>query len=115
MVNLSSDVNSQVVAQREKIEETIRSFNNIADLLEEVTPKIKTISDLSYENNEKKDNIAEIIETVSAVSEELSATTEEVAATGQEFTKTSKEVSAVSNKVIDAVNELNNKINDFTI
>lgn len=115
MVNLSSDVNSQVVAQREKIEETIKSFNNIADLLEEVTPKIKTISDLSYENNEKKDNIAEIIETVSAVSEELSATTEEIAATGQEFTETSQEVSAVSNKVIDAVNELNNKINDFTI
>lgn len=115
MVNLSSDVNSQVVAQREKIEETIKSFNNIADLLEEVTPKIKTISDLSYENNEKKDNIAEIIETVSAVSEELSATTEEVAATGQEFNETSQEVSAVSNKVIDAVNELNNKINDFII
>ncbi|HCW53708.1 MAG TPA: methyl-accepting chemotaxis protein [Clostridium sp.] len=112
---LTSEVNSQVLIQRDKIDGTIDSFNKIAELLENITPKIKEVSILSSENNKKKDKIIEVIETISAVSEELSATTEEVAATAQEFNGSSKEIKAVSDKVTESINELNEKDNKFKI
>lgn len=115
MVDLTREVNSQVLVQRDKIDGTIESFNNIAELLEEITPKIKSVSNLSFENNKKKDEIIEIIEVVSAVSEELSATMEEVAATSQEFNGSSKEIKAVADKVAESINELNEKVSKFTI
>lgn len=115
MNNLSNDVNEQVTLQRQKIIDTILSFNNISDLLDEITPKINVISNLAKENGDKKGIIIETIGTASAVSEELSATTEEVAATGHEFAKTSKEISSVSSKMIKSINELNESIDKFTI
>ncbi|MDD6794073.1 MAG: methyl-accepting chemotaxis protein [Clostridiaceae bacterium] len=115
MSNLSDDVNYQVELQRQKIIDTISSFNNISDLLNEITPKINVISELSKENGVKKGTIIEQIGNASAVSEELSANTEEVTATGYEFTKTSKEISSVSNKIIESIDELNDNINKFII
>ncbi|WP_294405625.1 methyl-accepting chemotaxis protein [uncultured Clostridium sp.] len=115
MNNLSDDINDQVKLQREKINETILSFNVIAELLNEVTPKISAIADLSIDNGVKKDNIIETIGNASAVSEELSATTEEVSATGREFAESSKEVSSVSRKIVESINELNENMNRFTI
>ena len=112
---LIGEVNSQVLIQRNKIDGTIESFNNIAELLEKITPKIKEVSNLSSENNKKKNDILEIIEVVSSVSEELSATTEEVAATAQEFNGSSKEIKLVSDKVTESINELSEKVDKFKI
>ncbi|MBE6054665.1 MAG: HAMP domain-containing protein [Clostridium sartagoforme] len=115
MIELTSDVNLQVVVQREKIDGTVDSFKNIAELLDEIAPKINSLSELSNENGKKKEEMLEMIESVSAVAEELSATIEEVAATTEEFNNSGKHVNSVSNKVIDSIGELNKRVDDFTI
>ncbi|MBN1067885.1 methyl-accepting chemotaxis protein [Clostridium sp. ZS1] len=115
MIQSSTDINSEVDNQKISINNTINSFNNITDLLNEITPKIQEVSNISNNNNKKKDIILEVIESVTAISEELAASTEEIDATAQEFNVSSKDISTVSEKLAQLIEELNEEVNKFII
>lgn len=108
-------MNKEMINQKENIEKTIESFNNVAMSLENIIPKIEVISEISYNNNNRTSNIISSVESVTAVSEELAATTEEVAATSQDFTQSSKTIEYVSNSILEIMSDLNEKIERFKL
>ncbi|MBW6409452.1 methyl-accepting chemotaxis protein [Clostridium weizhouense] len=111
----TNDINLEVSNQKDKINNTIKSFNSILNLLREVTPKIQQISEISSNNNTKKDHILEVIQSVTAISQQLVASTEEVDATAEEFNVSSKDINTVSEKLIELIEELNKEVNKFSI
>ena len=111
----TNGMNKEMINQKENIEKTIESFNNVAMSLENIIPKIEVISEISYNNNNRTSNIISSVESVTAVSEELAATTEEVAATSQDFTQSSKTIEYVSNIILEIMSDLNEKIERFKL
>ncbi|SFC19623.1 methyl-accepting chemotaxis protein [Clostridium uliginosum] len=115
IIDSTKSINSEVITQKERIDNTVNSFNNITKLLSDITPKIQEISNISNNNNDKKNSIVEAIQTATAISQELAATTEEVNATAEDFTLSSKDINKVSDKLVKLIEDLNKEINKFTI
>lgn len=115
IINSTESINLEVSSQKQKINLTVDTFSNIAELLKEVSPKIQQILNISNSNDERKDDVLHALENLTAISEELAATTEEVDATAEEFNGSSGDIRIVSDKLIDSIIELNEEIDKFII
>ncbi|MBN1077848.1 methyl-accepting chemotaxis protein [Clostridium botulinum] len=115
IINSTESINLEVSSQKQKINLTVDTFSNIAELLKEVSPKIQQILNISNSNDERKDDVLHALENLTAISEELAATTEEVDATAEEFNGSSGDIRIVSDKLIDSIRELNEQIDKFII
>ncbi len=115
IIDSTESINLEVSSQKQKINLTVGIFNNIAELLKEVSPKIQQILNISNSNDERKDDVLHALENLTAISEELAATTEEVDATAEEFNESSGDIRIVSDKLVDSIRELNEEINKFII
>ncbi|MBN1048851.1 methyl-accepting chemotaxis protein [Clostridium botulinum] len=115
IINSTESINLEVSSQKQKINLTVDTFSNIAELLKEVSPKIQQILNISNSNDERKDDVLHALENLTAISEELAATTEEVDATAEEFNESSGDIRIVSDKLIDSIRELNEEIDKFII
>ncbi|HBJ1648863.1 UNVERIFIED_ORG: chemotaxis protein [Clostridium botulinum] len=115
IINSTESINLEVSSQKQKINLTVDTFSNIAELLKEVSPKIQQILNISNSNDERKDDVLHALENLTAISEELAATTEEVDATAEEFNGSSGDIRIVSDKLIDSIRELNEEIDKFII
>ncbi|NFR87908.1 methyl-accepting chemotaxis protein [Clostridium botulinum] len=115
IIDSTESINLEVSSQKQKINLTVDTFNNIAELLKEVSPKIQQILNISNSNDERKDDVLHALENLTAISEELAATTEEVDAAAEEFNESSGDIRIVSDKLVDSIRELNEEINKFII
>ena len=98
-----------------RINNTIKSFVSIEELLNKITPQIENILNISNDNKAKKDKILESIQSTTAISEELAATTEEVDATAEEFCASSRNIKKAACDLSEIIEELNNEINKFIV
>lgn len=115
MVNSTEAINDEVNNQKSKIKSTIDSFNNIEDLLNELSPKISELLTLSNNNVKRKDGIVESIQSATAISEELAASTEEVDATAEEFRNSGKDIYDASRELSEIIEQLTEAVNKFLI
>ncbi|WP_252235021.1 methyl-accepting chemotaxis protein [Clostridium sp. ZS1] len=115
IIDSTESINLEVSSQKQKINLTVDTFNNIAELLKEVSPKIQQILNISNSNDERKDDVLHALENLTAISEELAATTEEVDAAAEEFNESSGDIRIVSDKLVDSIRELNEEIDKFII
>ena len=115
MIDSTTTINLEIKEQKEKLNNTTKSFEDMTQLIKDIAPKINQLVILSKDNNNKKDIILQSIESVTAISEELAASTEEVSATSDEFKLSSSEVKNVSEKLTTLIEELNSEIGKFTI
>lgn len=115
IISSTKDINLEVNNQREIIDTTIKSFSIITKLLNDITPKIMVLSDLSGNNKEKSDDILRLLENATAISEELAATTEEVDSTAEEFNSSSKEINEISDRLVKIIENLNGEVDKFII
>ncbi|WP_252243878.1 MULTISPECIES: methyl-accepting chemotaxis protein [unclassified Clostridium] len=115
IIDSTESINLEVSSQKQKINLTVDTFSNIAELLKEVSPKIQQILNISNSNDERKDDVLHALENLTAISEELAATTEEVDATAEEFNESSGDIRIVSDKLVDSIRELNEEIDKFII
>ncbi|MBN1055266.1 methyl-accepting chemotaxis protein [Clostridium botulinum] len=113
IIDSTESINLEVSSQKQKINLTVDTFSNIAELLKEVSPKIQQILNISNSNDERKNDVLHALENLTAISEELAATTEEVDATAEEFNESSGDIRIVSDKLVDSIRELNEEINKF--
>lgn len=111
----SSDISKEVDNTNISINDTIKSFESIAELLNKITPQIENALNLSNDNKDKKDRIVESIQSTTAISEELAATTEEVDATAEEFSASSRNIKKAAEDLTEIIEQLNNEINKFII
>ncbi|BBF41874.1 methyl-accepting chemotaxis protein [Lachnospiraceae bacterium KM106-2] len=112
----STDVmNQKMDVQKENVETTIHAFRNITEAVSSIIPRTTAISMASSDSIKKKNEMAMLVDNVSAVSEELAATTEEVSATAEEFVATSRNVQGVSADLEKSVLELKEETSKFKI
>ncbi|MDD6772235.1 methyl-accepting chemotaxis protein [Inconstantimicrobium porci] len=115
ILDSSSDISKEVDNTNISINNTIKSFVSIEELLNKITPQIENILNISNDNKAKKDKILESIQSTTAISEELAATTEEVDATAEEFCASSRNIKKAACDLSEIIEELNNEINKFIV
>ena len=115
MIDSTTAMNLEISEQKNRLNDTITSFKDMAVSVKEIAPKINNLVTLSNDNNSKKDIILNSIESVTAISEELAATTEEISSTSDEFKLSSNEVKDVAKKLISLIEQLNIEMDKFTV
>ena len=106
MVSTMNDVGGIVQAQTESVEVTNHRFQGINLAVEKMKAVIGELNESSNKMTQKKEELVEILNSLSAVSEELAAGTEEVsasieqqAASTDEIAKASEEMSKLSEEL----------------
>ncbi|MDO5517901.1 MAG: methyl-accepting chemotaxis protein [Clostridium sp.] len=113
LLKSSEDMNKNITEQKKNLDSSIKSFEDMAESIRTILPKIQELLSLSNINNENKDNVLQYIESVTAISEELAASTEEVSATAGEFKVSSENIENVSKELMDLISELCVELNNF--
>lgn len=115
MVNTSESVNENFNKQREAIENSILSFNNISDLVDEIIPRIRQAADKTEIIKKEKETIVERVESTTAVSEETSAASQQIFASSSEINNFAKGVSNEAKKLEERVYSMRKEVNKFKI
>ncbi|MBV7271669.1 methyl-accepting chemotaxis protein [Clostridiaceae bacterium UIB06] len=115
VINTTESMDNELSNQGNVIDNSITSFDDIISSIEQVTPKVKKINDMSIDINKDKDLIVERINEVSSVAEEISASTEEISATSQEISDFTDKI-AQSAEILDlSSKEMLEKVSKFKI
>ncbi|MDQ0286032.1 methyl-accepting chemotaxis protein [Desulfofundulus luciae] len=110
VVNTSEEVSKQVADQLEKVENTVKSFDDILDSVAAITPMIEETY-LQMDNTVKaKDIVLERVQNASAVSEETSASAEEIAATAEELSASTQEIASAAQEVLAVAKRLEEQV-----
>ncbi|BBF45040.1 methyl-accepting chemotaxis protein [Lachnospiraceae bacterium KM106-2] len=109
----TDDMNRSVEDQQAKITDTLKSFEKMTDAIGEIIPMTNSIAKISNDSIVKRNEMADMIQDVSAASEELAATTEEVSATTDEFLASSQTIETASNTLTEVVSQLNHELTAF--
>ena len=113
LLEASKNMNEVIAEQKSNLDSSIKSFENMADSIKTILPKIQELLTLSNENNKNKEDVLQSIESVTAISEELAASTEEVSATANEFKSSSDNIESVSKELMELISELCVELNNF--
>ena len=108
-------MNLEILNQKNAVESSIESFNDISNSVEEITPKINKIT-LSFEDIKySKQNILNTIEELSFISEGISASSEEISASSHELNNSSSEVAKSAQKLSEETVNMINQVKQFKI
>ncbi|MBP2243073.1 methyl-accepting chemotaxis protein [Cytobacillus eiseniae] len=115
MVASTEEVNKEIRLQREQLDATIHSFEEIIQAIESISPKIKETKESSVKIQEEKDRILEEIDQTGAIAEDVAASAEEISASAEEMSASTEEVTASAVSLGEMTNEMRNKMNFFKI
>jgi len=96
-------------------ENTLKSFNNIMNSVENVKPLIENAFNNLDKTVKSKDILLNRTQNVQAVIEETSASTEEIASSFQEVSASTEEVASTAQELSLIAEELINRINKFRL
>lgn len=114
-IGTTNTVSGELSNQVTIIDDSIKSFKNIVDFIEEIIPQIKNVSNDMRNINSSKVSIIDKVESASAVAEENSASSEEIAASAEQMNASSEEVEKSSQVLINMVNKMETAINKFRL
>ncbi|MGB9975538.1 methyl-accepting chemotaxis protein [Thermovenabulum sp.] len=104
-----------IEAQKSISENTTKSFSNIVEAVNKITPLMEKI----YQSIEAAKNAGKVltdkIDSISAVTQENSASAEEVSASTEEMAATLDEIKKLFDDMISAVKDLDDMINRFKV
>ncbi|MFL0198013.1 methyl-accepting chemotaxis protein [Clostridium sp. WILCCON 0269] len=115
VINTTESMDNELNKQGSVIDSSITSFEDIIGSIDEVTPKVKKINDMSIEINNDKDLIIERIDEVSSVAEEISASTEEISATSQEMSDFTDKIAQSAETLDSSSKKMLEKVSKFKI
>lgn len=115
VVQSTDEVNNELLLQREQINATIQSFEEIVKAVEEMSPKVQRTKASSKEIQEEKARIIKELEETSAISEDVAASAEEISASAEEMSASIVEVSTSASSLGDMTNEMKQKIDFFKL
>lgn len=115
IVTSSKRMELEVQSQQNSIEETIKVFENILKLVNDVQPKVELLNNRASEIDSSKGVIGIKIESVTAVSEEILSTTEEVTASSEELNNASLDIKSAIESLNNISKELQEKVSIFKI
>lgn len=97
------------------LDNSITSFEDIICSIDEVTPKIKSMNNMSIKINDDKDLIVERINQVSLVAQNISSSTEEIAATSQEISRFTDKIYQSAETLDLSSKKVSEKVNKFKV
>jgi len=102
-------------AQTEGVEVTKTKFEGIAEAIEKTREALETLNKTGEAMNRKKDEIIDIIQSLSALSEENAAGTEQASASVEEQTSSMAEIAGASEELAKLAEEMQKSISKFKI
>ncbi|HCQ90463.1 MAG TPA: methyl-accepting chemotaxis protein [Clostridium sp.] len=115
MVNTTSVVQNELVAQRDTIETAIESFDKITKAVEDINPKINRSMEIGGQIVSDKEMILSKIQNASSVSQEVSASSEEIAAITQEMNASSEEVASAAQELTFMTKDMKKETDKFIV
>lgn len=110
MVDESSDINDELNKQVSVLGTTIKSFDNIIELIKIITPEIEAVNQATFHLDGKKSSIIEDVSEVASIAEEVSASSQEIAASSEEMNASMEEVASsaqiLSGKTTDMMKDV---------
>ncbi|GED65223.1 methyl-accepting chemotaxis protein [Lysinibacillus fusiformis] len=114
-VQTMQEVNNLVNSQTKSVETTNGKFEDVAVSIEKIKTVIEDLYNLGNNMGEKKDEVIDILQNLSAISEENAAGTEEAAAYLQNQTNSIYEVAHSSEELAKLANTMEENVSKFTI
>ncbi|WP_160674821.1 methyl-accepting chemotaxis protein [Clostridium sp. C8-1-8] len=115
VVDTTNVVNDEFTGQINTIEESIASFKNIIELVEEVIPLMKEVSGAMNSIDSDKNDIIARIGNASAVAEENSASSEEITASSEQMSSSSEEVAESAQTLSEMSSSMVSVVNRFKV
>lgn len=115
MVNTTSVVQNELVAQGDTIQIAIESFEKITEAVEDIKPKITRNMEGARKIASDKEVILSKIQNASSVSQEVSASSEEIAAITQEMNASSEEVASAAQELSSMTKDMKNETDKFIV
>ena len=101
--------------QIDSLEKTNSKFNGISDSIEDVDKIVKELNEATEDMTNKKGQIIDVMENLSAISEENAAGTQEVSASVEEQTVSMAQVSEASEELAELAQEMQESISKFKL
>jgi len=112
-VKTIEEVSEIIISQAKSVEESNAKFEGIANSIEKMKKVVADINQSGQEMESKKQQIIEIMETLSAISEENAAGTQEASASIEEQTSSMEEIASASETLACLAEELQKSISRF--
>ena len=94
---------------------TREQFDEVSMNINETRNGIATINDTITEMDKERNNVVNVVQSLSAISEENAAATEETLASTELVGSMMDEMNGIANKLFDISKDIDNSINDFII
>ncbi len=115
VVNTSEEVDRQVVAQLENVENTVKAFDNILDSVIAITPVIEETYRHMDNTVKAKDVVLDRVQSVSAVAEEASASAQQISASAEELSASTEEIAANAQELLNISKQLEEHVGSFKL
>lgn len=108
-----NDVVKEVEAGTEVIERNRKEFQDIAEIIDEMSMLIQNVSRATEQINEESNQAVKSIENIAAITEQSSASSEELAASMEEQNASMQEVNRMASNLSEIAEKLNENIRKF--
>ncbi|HHW39719.1 MAG TPA: methyl-accepting chemotaxis protein, partial [Syntrophomonadaceae bacterium] len=115
VVNTSEEVDRQVVAQLENVENTVKAFDNILDSVIAITPVIEETYRHMDNTVKAKEVVLDRVQSVSAVAEEASASAQQISASAEELSASTEEIAASAQELLNISKQLEEHVGSFKL
>lgn len=111
----SEEMTSQIKNQEVTVFNSIKSFEDIIILIEDIIPKVNEISSVSLRIEEDKNEIIRKLENSTAISEEISASSQEMSITAENLSQSSENISKTISEISDVTNIVEDLVKYFSV
>lgn len=115
LVEESKNMDDELERQKNIIYNTSSSFEEIAELVKEITPKVSDIENVFEGISYNKDSIVDTVYGLSEEIKETSSSLEQVTDSSGELAQIAEEVNTRSDVLLDKANDLGEKVRQFKI
>ena len=113
LLKTTEDMNGEVNSEIDRVNSTVKSFEDILNMLEEFSGKVKNVNEATKELKDKNNTIVEKIEGVASVSQEVTSLAEEVSSSSEEMYASSEEVYSSAEILTTEVKSMDSNIKKF--
>ncbi|MDI3481757.1 MAG: methyl-accepting chemotaxis protein [Tepidanaerobacteraceae bacterium] len=114
-VNTSEEVGKQVVGQLNKIETTVKAFDDILDSTVAIMPMIEETYRQVDSTVKAKDVMVDRVQSISSVAEETSTAAEEISASAQELSASTEEIASSTEEILKVAKRLEEQVGKFKV
>lgn len=111
----SEEMTSEIKNQEVTVFNSIKSFEDIIILIEDIIPKVNEISSVSLRIEEDKNEIIRKLENSTAISEEISASSQEISITAENLSQSSENISKTISEISDVTNIVEDLVKYFSV